>query len=179
VRALLALALLAVTSGGCVLSAEGEIPDVEVTRHGVSIPGVPLEARPGDPVVSVPVVFDPAEQLALDGSAYRSVTVRRVTLQNTRARGNLSFLRVLRVTVNGARARAGGAAPIQVLRYERDDTRPLTVGTTLDLPLDPPVDILPAWRDPPCILTLEVQGTLPEEAWTADVTVHLGAVVGL
>jgi hypothetical protein len=174
-RLALAAAFLACAAAGCVLSAEGELPDVEVTRHGVAIPGVPLEARAGDPVIAVPVVFDPTDHLALDDGAYRSVKVRRVVVKSNRARGDLSFLRVLRMTINGSKARAGGAAPLQVLRYEGG----AGAGATLDLPVDPPVEVLPAWRDAPCILTIEVQGTLPEDAWTVDVTVHLAATVGL
>jgi hypothetical protein len=177
---LLALAT-AFLASGCALSAEGELPDVEVTRHGVQIPGVPVESR--IPMVSVPVTFNPEDQLTLDGSAYRAVKVRRVVFKANGARGDLSSLRVLRMTIAGNKGYATGAKPIEILRYQRgaDAGAGVTTdnGPVLDLTLSPAVDILPAWRDPPCVLTLEVQGSLPQEAWTADVTVDFAVTVGL
>jgi hypothetical protein len=175
---LMAGALLAASAAGCSLSVEGELPDVEVTRHGVAVPGVPFELRVSDPVISVPVTFDPRDQLALDPNSYRSVKLREVLFAVTGADTDLSFVRTVRMTINGARADAAGAAPLQVLRYERDDAGP-PVGTVIDLPLAPPVDVLSAWRDPPCIIILEVQGALPEDPWTLDVTVRLAATIGL
>jgi hypothetical protein len=169
-----ALALAALALCGCALSAEGEIPDVEVTRHGVMVPGVPLEARIGDPVVSVPVSFDPRDQISLEEQAYRSVKVSRVTFTMTSANADLSFVRTLHMTVHGVTA----TAPIELIRYQRSDGGP-PVGATLDIPLSPPVEILPAWQHPPCVLLLEVQGALPEDAWRVDVTVHFAATVGL
>jgi hypothetical protein len=177
VKALLALAAL--LAAGCALSAEGELPDVEVTRHGVQIPGAPAEARV--PTVSVPVTFNPEDQLTLDGDAYHGVKVRRVVFKMNGARGDLSFLRVLRMTITGNKGYATGAQPIEVLRYQRGAAAAGVVdeGAVLDVTLDPAIDILPAWRDPPCVLTLEVQGALPQEAWTADVTVDFALTVGL
>ena len=169
------LALLATAASGCALSAEGELADVEVTRHGVLIPGVPLEARVGDPVVSVPVAFNPRDYLSLDRDAYHSVKVGRVTFTMNVAGGDLSFVRTLRMTIAGVKT---AATPVEILRYQRDDGGP-AIGPILDLPVTPAVEILPAWNDPPCVITLEVQGELPEDAWTADVAVHLSATVGL
>jgi hypothetical protein len=173
VRPALLLALAAAASG-CALSAEGELPDVEVTRHGVAIPGVPLEARVGDPVVSVPVSFNPRDQLSLSRDAYHSVKVRQVVFTMNGAGGDLSFVSSLHMTVTGA----SGKAPIEVFRYQRDDSG-AAIGPVLDIPVDPAVEVLPVWNDPPFIITLEVQGALPEDSWTADVSVHLAATVGL
>jgi hypothetical protein len=179
-RALLAAALAA--ASGCALSVETELPDVEVTRHGVAIPGVPIEVRTGDPVVSVPVTFNPRDHLTLSRDSYHSVKVQQVTFKSDSAGGDLSFVRILRMTIVGTQAAASGGAPIEVLRYQRDDSGPVSgpvIGPVLDVPLARPVEILPAWNDPPCVITLEVQGALPEDAWSADVTVHLSATVGL
>ena len=120
------LLLLALGGAGCVMSAEGEIPDVEVTRHAVAIPGVPGEARLVEPVISVPVSFDPRDHLSLDKNAYHSVVVREVLLQTNMAGGDLSFVRSLRMTIAGVSA----APPIEVLRYQRNDSAP-PVGATL------------------------------------------------
>jgi len=169
---------LALAASGCALSAEGELPDVEVTRHGVAIPGVPLELRVADAVVSVPVTFDPGDYVSLDPTAYRSVAVGRLTFTANITGADLSFVRTLRMTITGAKAAAAGRAPLEVLRYQRPASTAV-IGPVLDLPVSPRVEILPAWTDPPCVITLEVQGDLPEDSWTADVAVHLSATVGL
>jgi len=171
--ATLLLAALLALSAGCVLSASGELPDVEVTRHGVAVPGVPLEARVGDPVVSVPVSFDPRDQISLDGKTYHSVRVRGVVFKSNAAGGDLSFVRDLRMTISGVSGTA-----IQILHYQRDEAAP-PVGATLEIPVDPPVEVLPAWNAPPCVITVEVRGALPEDSWTVDVTVRVAADVGL
>src|SRR4051794_13067870 len=41
-------AALAVASGGCALSVEADVPDVEVTQHDISIPGIAMAGRAGD-----------------------------------------------------------------------------------------------------------------------------------
>jgi hypothetical protein len=169
-----ALLLAALLAPGCALSAEGEIPDVEVTRHGVLVPGAPLEARIGDGVVVVPVSFDPTDHLTVENNSYRSVKVREVAFKMNSALPDLSFIRTLRMTIQGK----GTATPIEVARYQRDDTAP-PVGPVLSLPRNPPVEVLPAWTDPPCVINIEVQGSLPEDSWTVDVTVRLSAEVAL
>jgi hypothetical protein len=167
---------LALAASGCALSAEGEFPDVEVTRHGVMIPGVPIELRLTD-AVSVPIAFDPGDYISLD-RAYRSVAVGRATFATNVTGGDLSFVRTLRMTITGAKAAAAGRAPLEILRYQRNDAAPV-MGPALDLPVTPQVEVLSAWNDPPCVITLEVQGDLPEDDWTADVAVHLSVTVGL
>jgi hypothetical protein len=174
-RALLALALAA---SGCALSAEGELPDVEVTRHGVVIPGVPIELQVAEAVVSVPVAFDPSAYIMLDPGAYHSVAVTRATFTMNATPGDLTFVRTLRMTITGATAATSGRAPLQILRYQRNDSA-VAVGPVLDLPITPRAEVLPAWNDPPCVITVEVQGALPEDSWTADVTIHLSVTVGL
>lgn len=166
---LLAAALL---SGGCALSAEGELPDVEITRHGVVIPGVPVEARLADPTAFVSISLNPRDHIAVDPSTYRSVKVREVVFTTSGA--DLSFVRALELSMNGSR---GANPPVDVLHYERAAGAAAT-GATLSLPVDPPAEVVTAWRDPPSTISLQFRGNLPETDWSLDVTVRLSATIG-
>jgi hypothetical protein len=162
--------LCAVLAGGCALSVEGELPDVEVARHGVIIPGVPVEAPLGDASVYVSVTVNPKDDLDVDPSSYHSVKVREVVFSAT---SDLSFVRALDLTMRGSRA---ADAPVAVLHYEHPAGQ--SVGNTLTLPVDPPVEVVTAWRDSPATIGLEVKGVLPPADWSLDVAVHLSATVG-
>lgn len=164
---LVAAALLA---SGCALSVEGELPDVEVARHGVVIPGVPLEAALGDSSVYVSVTVNPKDHIDVDPSTYRSVKVHEVVFSAT---SDLSFVRSLDLTMNGSH----GTSPVAVLHYDHAAADP-AVGGTLTLPVNPPVEVVTAWRDPPATIGLQVKGALPDADWSLDVAVHLSATIG-
>jgi hypothetical protein len=164
--------LLTVLLGGCALSVEGELPDVEIARHGVVIPGVPLEASLGDSSVYVTITVNPKDHIDVDPSTYRSVKVHQVVFTSTGA--DLSFVRALDLTMNGSRA---AAAPIPVLHYTHAADG-AAVGTTLTIPVDPPAEVVGAWKDPPSTIGLQVRGDLPQSDWSLDVSVHLSATIG-
>jgi hypothetical protein len=171
-RALLALALL---TGGCAMSVSGELPEVEVTQHDLSLPGVPRELRTGDVNVTLPSFFQANDRLGLPVDSYRSVKVTGVTLILKKgAGGDLSFLRSVRMTLGGLQSFLAGAPPAEVARYDRPAAG--TAGSTIEAG-EGSVEVVDAWRDPITVLTVEASGDLPEEAWTVDVVVRMSAVL--
>jgi hypothetical protein len=171
-RLLLAMALLL---GGCAMSVEGELPEIEVTQHDLSLPGTPRELRTGEVSVAVPSFFQPNERLGLPIDSYQSVKVKALTVVLKKGGGgDLSFLRNLRVTLSGLQGYLSGTAPTEVALYQRPATG--TVGTSIEAGKGP-VEVVEAWRDPVTVMTVEATGDLPEEAWTVDLVVRLSAVL--
>ena len=171
--ALLALALGAV---GCTLSAEGELPEVEVTQHDLTIPGVPREARTGDAVVALPSFFQPNDHLGLSPDQYRSVKVKSVVLSLKRGGGgDLSFVRRFDLTINGLQGFLAGVAPAQVAHYDRPAAG--AAGASITARSGGAVEVVDAWRDSLTVMTVDAAGDLPEDPWTVDVTVRVSAVV--
>jgi hypothetical protein len=166
---------LALLLGGCAMSLEGELPEIEVVQHDLRLPGAPRELRTGEVSVSIPSFFQPNERIGLPIDSYRSVKVKGLSVVLTKGGGgDLSFVRNLRATVVGLQGYLAGATPIEVATYER----PMGGGggTTLDAGKGE-VEVVEAWRDPTTVLTVEVTGDVPEEAWTVDVVVRLSAVL--
>jgi hypothetical protein len=167
VRALLAAFFLF----GC--SVEGNLPDVEVVQHDVAIPAVPLEARVGEPSISLPTFMEPHDHLSLDRTSYSSVKVREVEITAKSGVSDLSFIRELRITMNGVQGYFAGTGAVEIARYSRD-TDPQT-GATLLLQSNPPAEVVVPWRDPLSVVVIDFKGTLPDEKWIVDVTVRLSA----
>lgn len=170
------LAAAALTSApGCALSVEGELPAIEVTRRDIRIPAAPAEGRRlPDATVAVPVFVEPHDRLVLPREAYESVKIREVVLTARSGVSDLSFVRVLRMTINSLEGHSAGAAPVEMVTYER--TQAYT-GPVLAIPATPPAEVVTPWRAPTVVINIEVTGTLPEEPWVLDVTARMAATI--
>ncbi len=168
--ALLGLALLA----GCALSAEGELPEVEVTERDLAIPAAPAEADGNEVSLAVSFRQQPA-RVGLQGASFSKVRVLGVQIATTGGLDDLSFLRRLRITATSPKAEAAREAPIEVAAYERSDDA--EVGATLTLTTDPPVDVTELWKDASLLFTLHITGELPTVAWSADVGMSFAATI--
>jgi hypothetical protein len=178
VRGTALIAVLAgLLAGGCALSVEGELPDLEVVQPGISIPGAGREIPgDGDPVIALPVFVQPQERLGIPVESYRSVKVKEVEVAlRSGAAGDLSFVRRLRVSLNGTQGFLAGSAATEVASYERPASG--AAGAVIKAGKSTPVEVGDAWRDPPTVILVEVAGDLPEQAWTLDVTVRASAIL--
>lgn len=169
-----ALLLIALASGNCIISAEGELPDVEVTERDVAIPAAPLEADGSDVAISVTFKQKPA-RAGLPRNAFSDVRVLGVGVTAKSGVSDLSFLKALRVTATSAEATAAGFAPVEIARFERSSTT--GGGPTLMIPADPPADVTALWKSNEVVFTLGAIGQMPTTAWTADVGMRFGATV--
>ena len=161
-------------ASGCALSAEGELPEVEVTQRDIAIPGAPLDADGGE--VTLPVTFrQQPPRLGLEGATFSRVEVLGMQIAASGGVTDLSFLRRLRVTATSPKADAAKRAPIEIINYQRAVEG--DVGATLALPTAPPADVTELWQDSSMLFTLEITGQLPTVAWSADVGLSFGATV--
>lgn len=151
--------------GGCMLSVQADVPDVEVTEHDIAFAGVPNAGLLGD--LSMGMSFT-QERPGLNLPAALDSTVEAVKVELRAKTGiqDFSFLRALRVTMTPTDSTAG---PVELVSYEK--AAGSVVGTTLTIPSKNPVNILDQWKADSAIFSFEVAGTLPEQAWTIDMGV--------
>jgi hypothetical protein len=169
------VALLAATAPACVLSAEAELPDVEVKSEAIAIPGAPPEAD-GSDVTLPPVTFrQKPNRAGLAKDAFADVRILAVNLKAASGVADLAFLRSLRILVTSPEAEAAGSAPVEVTRYARVAGK--NVGPLLEMKSDPPADITALWKSKELVFTIEVAGQLPTVSWTADVAMRVGATL--
>jgi hypothetical protein len=154
------------SAGGCMLSVEADVPDVEVTEHDIAFEGVPHAGLIGD--VSTVLTFS-QDRPGLDLPKGIDTSAQAVKVEFRAKTGiqDFQFLRVLRVTMT---PKDSTAEPIELINYERVDGA--TPGTTLTVSSKNPVNILEQWKSDSALLSLEMAGTLPEQAWSIDMSVH-------
>src|SRR3569832_2598352 len=140
-------ALLGSAAGGCSISAQADVPDVEVTQHGISIPGVPATAAAflgsaaanGD--TSTKVSFNQSlPDLNLPKDLPSPVKAVKVDFIAKNGIKDFSFLHGLRVTMTPK----GSTTVTELINYTKTDGA--TVGSTLSIDSQFPVYILDQWK---------------------------------
>lgn len=180
-RGLVAVAfttLLGMAAGGCSISAQADVPDVEVTQHGISIPGVPagaaafLSGSTSSGETSTKVSFNqslPDLNLPKDlTSTVKAVKVDFIAKDGVK---DLSFVHGLRVTMTPK----GSTAVTELINYQKQDGA--SVGKTLTIDSQNPVNILDQWKTDSATFNVEVMGALPTATWTFDMAVHFSGEV--
>jgi hypothetical protein len=173
-RLLAGLALI--LASGCVLSAEGELPDVEVTQHDVAIPAAPKVAAATAENVPVTVSFSQSPSRAgLSRKAFSQVRVLGVEVSAKSGVPDLSFVTSLRLWATSPEAQAAGEAPVEIGSFERSEQG--AAGPQLVIDNADPPDITDLWQSSELVFTLTARGRMPEVAWTADVGLRFEATL--
>jgi hypothetical protein len=167
----LATIALALGAGGCMVSVEAEIPDVEVTQKGLSFAGVPIGSALGD--VSMTTSFS-QEHDALDLPQGLTSEVKALEVSLTAKEGisDFGFVRYLRLTMSDD---SDNTNAIELINYERDSSVPAS--NVLKMIAANPVNTLEKWKTKSALFTIDVAGTLPEHDWVADITVRFGGKI--
>jgi len=165
------LSAVASLLGGCTVSVEADVPDVEVVQHDVAFAGVPFAATLGD--VSTQMTFTQSRpDLRLPAEFDTSAQAMKVDLVAKTGITNFAFLRALRITMAPTN---GTTAPVELINYEKADGA--VVGSTLSIPSVNPVNILDQWKADSAVFTVQIDGSLPEQAWTIDLHAHFAGKV--
>jgi hypothetical protein len=165
----LALATLGFTAAaaGCTVSVEAEIPEVTVTQRDLMFQGVP-DLGIGD--VSMEKSFSQDHsKIDLPDGLDSKVKTLAVTLRGTRGVSDMSFLKLLRVTMSTANI----TEPIELGTYEAVPGAPAS--NEIHLTSINPIDVFEAWNTDSATFTLQLAGSLPKTNWTADVIVRFSA----
>jgi hypothetical protein len=175
---LAAFALAGVLAIGCTPSVEIDAPDIEVTEPNLPFHTASAGAGAGTTAIGF-FQFSTAKLGASsnpDAGTLKNVERLQLTRVVLKATGIPDFSFLDHLTVWGANLKyATQASPgqpvIQILDYQADPDVP--VGAVLQLPLDPPVDMLPLWGYPRLFLTFIATGDPPQVDWSIDVVFSL------
>jgi hypothetical protein len=156
---------LATGAAGCI-SVDAEVPDVEVTQKDLSFDGVAIGSALGD--VSMTRTFS-QEHDALDLPAGLNPEVKALAVSLTAKSGikDFGFVRFLRMTMSDT---SDNSNALELINYERNDAAPAS--NVLQMTAANPVNALEKWKTKSALFTIEVAGTLPDNDWTADITIH-------
>jgi hypothetical protein len=159
--------MLAALASACSFSAEADIPEVDVTQHGVTVPGVPGAERIGDVSVTSSFTFS-SSNTAWAKRMNSEIFLHQVTVTATDGVPNLDFIKSARLTMADS---ANSEATTEIVSYDRCDEAPSS--STIEVSMPEPIDITPLWSADQTLIELAMAGQLPEEDWTLDVTLKL------
>jgi hypothetical protein len=87
--------VLAALASGCSPSFEADLPDVEITQHGLKMAGVPAAAQVGDASVTSSFTYSPSTT-AWSKRMNSGVFVHQVTIAASGSLPNLDFIKFAR-----------------------------------------------------------------------------------
>jgi hypothetical protein len=170
---------LAVLLAGCAPVVDGKFSDIEVTRPDISIPALTVATQPS---VTFTFTIDSnpfgasSNPEAQDGIV--AVKLHRLALTAKSGITDLSFIESLHALacVPISKNTTQSVRQVELADYERRFDVP--VGTTFEVPIAEPIDLLPLLRpsstEPRRILVIvNLGGQLPTSEWKADVTMSL------
>jgi hypothetical protein len=163
--------VLAALVSGCSPSFEADLPDVEITQHGLKMAGVPAAAQVGDASVTSSFAFSPSTT-AWAKRMNSGIFVHQVTIAASGCLADLSFIKVARVTAADP-ASPGGTT--ELLNYDRSEGTPSSSAIEASIPA--PIDITTLWSADKAVIELQMAGQLPEQDWTVDVTLKLSGKI--
>jgi hypothetical protein len=156
--------VLAALAGACSFSVEADVPEVEITQHGVKMPGVAKSKLDGDVSVTSSFTFSSANT-AWAKHMNSEVFVCQVTVTAKGGLANLDFIKSARLTMTDPTT-SGGTT--EIISYDRcEEAQPSSV---IEVRMPEPIDITPLWSADHTVIELQMAGRLPEEEWTVDVT---------
>jgi hypothetical protein len=164
---------------GCAPSVEIDAPDIEITQPNLQFQAAPSSAGPGTSVTA-PFKFTTNKLGATnnpDAGSLKNIErlqITRVVLKANNGIEDFSFLNhltVLAANTSYATESSPGRPVIKVIDYEAPYE--VAIGPVLQLPLTPPVDMLPLWGRTWLYLTVTATGNLPKVAWSMDVVFSL------
>lgn len=161
--------VLAALASGCSPSFEADLPDVEVTQHGVKMAGVPETAQVGDASVTSSFTFSPSTWAKRMNSG---VFVHQVVITASGGLADLNFIESARVT---AADPANPQGATELSNYDRSEDAPSS--SSIEVTMPTPIDITSLWSADLAVVELQMAGQLPEQDWTVDVTLKLSGKI--
>jgi hypothetical protein len=156
---------LSLAGGGCMLQVEADVPEVEVTQHGLAFPGVPTVVSGGQKVALNKSFSQKHQRLDLPAGLTTEVKALGITLTAQTGIDNFDFLHNLIVTMSD-----GEHDPVTLIEYERVDGAPST--SVLTMEAKNPVNTLDQWKTDSATFTIQVAGEMPPADWTMDVSMR-------
>jgi hypothetical protein len=155
--------------GGCALSVDAEVPEVEITQRNLTFSGSLAGIAPGDLAMSRS--FSQSHSKLLFPAGFASeVRVLGVSLVAGAGIDDFSFVHLVRVSMSDD---SGVRPATQIVDYR--EAAEARRGPILDVANAAPADVLDQLGTDSATFAVEVAGALPEQDWTIDVSVRLAA----
>ena len=87
---------------------------------------------------------------------------------------DLSFIHYARVTMSDGSDGATTPA-VEIVNYERPANA--VASPVIDAPTTYPINVSRVWAAKKVVITMQLAGVFPEEAWSADVTLHMSGKI--
>ena len=158
-------------ANACVFSVDANIPDVEITQHGLKMPGVPQSNLVGDTSVSSSFTYS-SSNTAWAKSMNSRVYVHQVEVTAGGGLTNLDFIKGVHLTMADSENSENSA---EILSYDRVDGAPSSSVIAVSMPKS--IDITTLWSASKTVIELQMAGRLPEQDWSVDVTLKLGGEI--
>jgi hypothetical protein len=175
----LVLAGACATGWGCAPSVTIDAPEIEVTQPALVFPGVPAGTPRGMTVTGLFQISTAKLGAASnpDAGSLQRIERLQVTGLVFKAKSGIadfSFLDHLSITASNwdpTRSASAGMPVITILDYAVPFDVP--IGAVLNLPLSPPVNMLPLWGRTILYMNVAASGDLPWAEWSIDVIFSL------
>jgi hypothetical protein len=166
---LLLLVAMGGALGGCAVSVDAEVPEVEITQRNLTFSGSLSGLVPGD--VAMSRSFSQSHSKLLFPAGFTpEVRVLGVMLVAGAGIDDFSFVRLVRVSMSDD---SGVRPATEIVNYR--EAADAQRGPILDIANTAPADVLDQLKTDSATFVVEVAGALPEQDWTMDVSVRLAA----
>jgi hypothetical protein len=170
---LIAIVTFAAAAAASCVRVEADVPEAEVTQKAVSFEGI-NRVNQVDEVSTTQTFTLSADDLSWAENLNAEVYAKEIELRAIGKFQDLSFIHYARVTMSDGTADSTTPA-VEIINYERPaDTTAIPV---IDVKTSVPIDVTKVWSAKKVVITMEIAGTLPQESWAADVTLHLSGKI--
>ena len=168
----MALTFAAAAAASCA-KVEADVPQAEVTQKSVDFRGVPGSSQLGE--VSITQSFTlTSDDLSWAKDLNSEVYAYEVELKAVGPIQDLSFIHYAHITMADG---TDGATtpPVEIVNYERPANA--VVSPVIEAKTLFPINVSQVWAAKKVVITMVLAGVFPEEAWAADVTLHMSGKI--
>ncbi len=162
--------LIAILSPACVLSAEADMSDVEVTQRDIRMPGVNVHRSVSDVSITSQFTFT-ASNSAWAKRMNSEVVAYRVQVTSSKL-PNLDFVRTATLTMTDLETEGQNT---MIVDYQRAPDAPSSA--VLDVSPVEPIDVTQLWSAEKTIIELALSGDMPPDDWFVDLTLSLAGKI--
>jgi hypothetical protein len=167
-----ALAFASSAAASCA-KVEADVPQAEVTQKAVKFQGLPGGGQLGE--VSITQSFTlTADDLSWAKNLNSEVYATEFELKAVGAVQDLSFIHYARITMSDGTDGATTPA-VEIVNYERPASA--VASPVLDAPTSYPINVSKVWAAKKVVITMQLAGVFPEDAWAVDVTLHMSGKI--
>jgi hypothetical protein len=164
------LPLLVAMAPACVLSVEADVPEVEITQHGIRMPGVDVRKSLGDVTITSQFTFTSSNS-AWAKRMNSEVVAHQVKVTSDKL-PNLDFVRTASLIMADPQTEGRNT---MIVDYQRPQDAPSSA--TLDVSPGEPVDVTQLWSTDKTTIELTMSGDMPAEDWFISLTMGLSGKI--